>query len=67
MITFKGVYKIRNDILIGNRSSILGKVNTFNYLGRGNLKEIAARAFEMSVNFYQTTRRNIPEDSHLRG
>jgi hypothetical protein len=22
-------------------------------------------AFEMSVNFYQTTRRNIPEDSHL--
>jgi hypothetical protein len=22
-------------------------------------------SFEMSVNFYETTRRNIPEDSHL--
>jgi hypothetical protein len=22
---------------------------------------------ETSVNFYQTTRRNIPEDSHLQG
>jgi hypothetical protein len=25
----------------------------------------AAITSEMSVNFYQTTRRNIPEDSHL--
>jgi hypothetical protein len=25
----------------------------------------AASTTEMSVNFYQTTRRNIPEDSHL--
>jgi hypothetical protein len=25
----------------------------------------AARTSEMSVNFYQTTRRNNPEDSHL--
>jgi hypothetical protein len=25
----------------------------------------AASTFEMSVNFYQTTRRNIPDDSHL--
>jgi hypothetical protein len=25
----------------------------------------AASTSEMSVNFYQTTRRNIPEDSHL--
>jgi hypothetical protein len=24
-----------------------------------------ASSFETSVNFYQTTRRNIPEDSHL--
>jgi hypothetical protein len=26
----------------------------------------AAGASETSVNFYQTTRRNVPEDSHLR-
>jgi hypothetical protein len=26
----------------------------------------AARTSETSVNFYQTTRRNIPEDSHLQ-
>jgi hypothetical protein len=26
----------------------------------------AASTSEKSVNFYQTTRRNIPEDSHLR-
>jgi hypothetical protein len=26
----------------------------------------AASASETSVNFYQTTRRNNPEDSHLR-
>jgi hypothetical protein len=26
----------------------------------------AASTSETSVNFYQTTRRNIPEDSHLR-
>jgi hypothetical protein len=26
----------------------------------------AARTSETSVNFYQTTRRNKPEDSHLR-
>jgi hypothetical protein len=26
----------------------------------------AASTPEMSVNFYQTTPRNIPEDSHLR-
>jgi hypothetical protein len=26
----------------------------------------AASTFEMSVNFYQTTRRNNPEDSHLQ-
>jgi hypothetical protein len=25
-----------------------------------------ARIFETSVNFYQTTRRNNPEDSHLK-
>jgi hypothetical protein len=25
----------------------------------------AASTFETSANFYQTTRRNIPEDSHL--
>jgi hypothetical protein len=25
----------------------------------------AVSRFETSVNFYQTTRRNIPEDSHL--
>jgi hypothetical protein len=25
----------------------------------------AASPSEISVNFYQTTRRNIPEDSHL--
>jgi hypothetical protein len=25
----------------------------------------AASTFETSVNFYQTKRRNIPEDSHL--
>jgi hypothetical protein len=25
----------------------------------------AARTSEMSVNFYQTTQRNSPEDSHL--
>jgi hypothetical protein len=27
----------------------------------------AASTFETSVNFYQTTRRNNPEDSHLHG
>jgi hypothetical protein len=27
----------------------------------------AARTSETSVNFYQTTRRNNPEDSHLLG
>jgi hypothetical protein len=27
----------------------------------------AASTSETSVNFYQTTRRNIPEDSHLKG
>jgi hypothetical protein len=27
----------------------------------------AASISESSVNFYQTTRRNIPEDSHLQG
>jgi hypothetical protein len=27
----------------------------------------AVSTSETSVNFYQTTRRNIPEDSHLRG
>jgi hypothetical protein len=27
----------------------------------------AASTSEMLVNFYHTTRRNIPEDSHLRG
>jgi hypothetical protein len=27
---------------------------------------VAASASETSVNFYQTTQRNIPEDSHLR-
>jgi hypothetical protein len=27
----------------------------------------AASTSETSVNFYQTTRRNIPEDSHLHG
>jgi hypothetical protein len=26
----------------------------------------AVSAYETSVNFYQTTSRNIPEDSHLR-
>jgi hypothetical protein len=26
----------------------------------------AASTTETSVNFYETTRRNIPEDSHLR-
>jgi hypothetical protein len=26
----------------------------------------AASTFETSVNFYQTTRRNNPEDSHLQ-
>jgi hypothetical protein len=30
------------------------------------LKMKAARTSETSVNFYQTTRRNIPEDSHLQ-
>jgi hypothetical protein len=25
----------------------------------------AASTYETSVNFYQTTRRNIPEDSHI--
>jgi hypothetical protein len=29
------------------------------------LKMEAASTSETSVNFYQTTRRNIPEDSHL--
>jgi hypothetical protein len=28
---------------------------------------VAIRPFEISVNFYQTTRHNIPEGSHLRG
>jgi hypothetical protein len=27
----------------------------------------AANTSETSVNFYETTRRNNPEDSHLRG
>jgi hypothetical protein len=27
----------------------------------------ALNTFETSVNFYLTTRRNIPEDSHLHG
>jgi hypothetical protein len=26
----------------------------------------AVSTFEMSVNFYQTARRHIPEDSHLQ-
>jgi hypothetical protein len=26
----------------------------------------AASTSEMSINFYQTTRRNVPEDSHIR-
>jgi hypothetical protein len=26
----------------------------------------AASTSEMSVNFYQTTQRNIPEDSHIQ-
>jgi hypothetical protein len=30
------------------------------------LKMEAASTSEMPVNFYQTTRRNNPEDSHLR-
>jgi hypothetical protein len=31
----------------------------------GTLMTEAARTSEMSVNFYQTTRHNNPEDSHL--
>jgi hypothetical protein len=35
-------------------------------LGLVALKMEAASTSETSVNFYQTTRRNIPEDIHLR-
>jgi hypothetical protein len=33
---------------------------------QGTLMMQALSASETSVNFYETTRRNIPEDSHLR-
>jgi hypothetical protein len=33
---------------------------------RGALKMETASTYETSINFYQTTLRNIPEDGHLQ-
>jgi hypothetical protein len=49
----------------------MGSVTTeikpdIDYSRKINLMMEAVSTFETPVNFYQTTRRNIPEDSHLR-
>jgi hypothetical protein len=40
-------------------------VELYRHFRGADLMMEAASASETSVNFYQTTRRNIPEDSHL--
>jgi hypothetical protein len=41
-------------------------LNRFQVLTAASMKMEAASTSETSVNFYQTARRNIPEDSHLQ-
>jgi hypothetical protein len=38
------------------------------FMGGGKLRSLISKvsAYEISVNFYKTTQRNMPEDSHLQ-
>jgi hypothetical protein len=48
------------------KMTVFWDVAPCNLVGRIALMMEAASTSETSVNFYQTTRRNIPEDSHLQ-